>query len=107
MSEWWFYLVAIFAPLFLVNGTPHFVQGLSGNRFPSPFSGGPGTGDEPWRNVLWGAGNLIVGGLLLWLVRDGLSNPVLVIEMLVVGVAGGALLGHMFGHPERFGRKRR
>ena len=103
---WWFYVAAFFASLLVVNGIPHFVQGLSGNRFPSPFSGGPGTGDEPWRNVLWGAFNLILGGVLLWLIRDGLSNIVLVIEMVVIGTAYGTLLGHAFGHPERFGRKR-
>jgi hypothetical protein len=42
--------------LLLVNGVPHFVQGLSGKRFPTPFSGGAGTEDAPARNVLWGAG---------------------------------------------------
>ena len=106
MTEWWFYLAGLFAALFLVNGIPHFVNGLSGRRFPTPFSGGPGTEDEPWRNVLWGAFNLIAGGGLLWLVRDGLTNIVLLIEMIVAGVAFGTLLGHAFGHPERFGRKR-
>jgi hypothetical protein len=103
---WWFYLVAIFAALLLVNGIPHFTQGLAGKRFPSPFSGGAGTEDEPWRNVLWGAGNLIVGGILLWVIRDGPSDIVLVVEILVVGVAGGTLLGHAIAHPDRFRRRR-
>ena len=74
MTVWWFYLVAIPTALLLSNGIPHFVQGMSGNRFPSPFSGGPGTGDEPWRNVLWGASNLVIGGVLLWVIRDGLGR---------------------------------
>jgi len=105
MTQWWFYVVAIFVALLLVNGVPHFVQGISGKQFPSPFSGGPGTLDSAVNNVLWGAGNLIVGGLLYWLISPGL-NAVLVIEMIVVGTAFGALLGYGFAHPERFGRKR-
>jgi dolichol kinase len=107
MTAWWFYVVAIFAAALLVNGMPHFVNGISGRRFPTPFSGGAGTLDGAARNVLWGAGNLIVGGFLLWLIRDGLGNPVLIVEMLVVGVAAATLLGHAFAHPKRFGRGRR
>ena len=107
MTEWWFYLVAIFAAAFLVNGVPHFTNGISGRRFPSPWSGGPGTEDSAVRNVFWGGGNLIVGGILLWLIRDGLGNIVLVIEMAVVGLAFAALLGMAFGDPARFGRKKK
>ena len=106
MTQWWFYVVAIFAALLLVNGVPHFSNGLSGRKFPSPFSGGPGTEDSAVNNVLWGAGNLIAGSILLWLIRDGLTNVVLIVEMLVIGVAYAALLGMAFGNPERFGRKR-
>jgi hypothetical protein len=106
MVEWWFYVVAIFAAALLVNGFPHFTNGISGRQFPTAFSGGPGTLDTPLRNVLWGSSNLIVGGFLLWLIRDGLSNAGLLIELLVVGVAFAALLGAAFGNPERFGRKR-
>jgi hypothetical protein len=106
MSPWWFYLVAILAALLVVNGIPHFISGLSGKQFPTPFSGGPGTLDSAVRNVLWGAGNLIVGGFLLWLIRDGLGDPLLVIELLAIGVAFAALMGFAFSHPERFGRKR-
>ena len=106
MTEWWFYLVAIFAALFLTNGVPHFTNGISGRKFPTPFSGGPGTEGSAVANVFWGGGNLVVGGVLLWLIRDGLSNIVLVIEMVVIGLAFAALLGMAFGNPERFGRKR-
>ena len=106
MTVWWFYLVAIPTALLLSNGIPHFVQGMSGNKFPSPFSGGPGTADEPWRNVLWGASNLVIGGVLLWVIRDGLSDVWLIVELLVLGIAYATILGHAFGHPERFGRKR-
>jgi hypothetical protein len=107
MTIWWYYLVAILAAALLVNGIPHFVQGVSGKSFPTPFAGGPGTLDSAPRNVLWGAANLIAGGLLLWIMRAGLSDPVLVVELLAVGVAVAAVTGHMFAHPERFGRSAR
>ncbi len=99
---WWFYIVAIPAALLLVNGVPHFVQGISGRRFTTPFSGGPGTEDTPIANVLWGSSNLIVGGALLWLIRDGLSELWLVAELVVIGVAGATLLAAAFGNPDRF-----
>ena len=52
--------------MFLANGVPHFVQGISGNPFPSPFAKPPGLGDSsPLVNVLWGFGNLVAGALLL------------------------------------------
>ena len=105
MMQPWFYLIALIAPVLLTNGIPHFIQGISGKPFPSPFSGGPGTEDTPVRNVLWGAGNLIVGGALLWTIREGLSDLLLVLELLVVGVAFAVLLGTTFGDPSRFRRK--
>jgi hypothetical protein len=103
---WWYYLAAVFAALLLVNGVPHFTNGVSGRQFPTLFSGGPGTLDTPVRNVLWGASNLIVGGILLWLIRDGLSDLVIIIEMTVIGTAYAVLLGASFGNPERFGMRR-
>ena len=33
---WYFYLLQFVSGLFLANGVPHFVQGISGNRFQSP-----------------------------------------------------------------------
>ena len=107
MILWWYYLVAILAAALVVNGVPHFVQGISGQTFPTPFSGGPGTFDSAARNVLWGSANLIAGGVLLWVIRAGLSDPVLVVELLVVGVAVATVTGHMFAHPERFARSAR
>jgi hypothetical protein len=103
---WWYYLVAIFAALLLVNGVPHFTNGVSGRKFPTAFSGGPGTEDTPLNNVVWGGSNLVVGGALLWLIRDGLGDIVLVAEMVVIGFAFACLLGTAFGNPERFSMRR-
>ena len=38
----WYHLGAnFFAGMFLANVVPHFVNGISGNPFPPPFSGSP------------------------------------------------------------------
>jgi hypothetical protein len=63
---WYFYVLEVLGGMFLANGVPHFVQGISGNPFPSPFAKPPGQGDSsPLVNVVWGFGNLVAGVLLL------------------------------------------
>jgi hypothetical protein len=65
-------IVLFFAGAFLCNAVPHFVSGLMGRPFPTPFSKPAGVGDSsPVVNVLWGFLNLVVG-LLLFL-RQPLS----------------------------------
>ncbi|MGC1870591.1 MAG: hypothetical protein WA700_06490 [Acidobacteriaceae bacterium] len=64
---WYFYLFQFVSGLFLANGVPHFVQGVSGHRFQSPFATPPGVGESsPLLNALWGYANLAVGAALLW-----------------------------------------
>jgi hypothetical protein len=63
---WYFYLLEFLSGMFLANGVPHFVQGVSGAPFQSPFAKPPGVGESsPLVNVLWGFGNLVAGALLL------------------------------------------
>ena len=63
---WYYYLAHFFAGAFLANGVPHFVQGICGNRFQTPFASPPGVGESSAVvNVLWGFLNLILGVVLL------------------------------------------
>lgn len=56
------YLACFFAGIFLANAVPHFVHGISGDRFPSPFAHPPGKGlSSPTTNVVWALANLLVG----------------------------------------------
>ena len=60
------YLAYFAAGLFLTNGVPHFINGISGRRFQSPFASPPGVGESPpLVNVLWGMANFVVGYLLI------------------------------------------
>jgi hypothetical protein len=40
---WYYYALEFVSGLLLTNGVPHFVQGVSGHRFQSPFASPPGS----------------------------------------------------------------
>jgi hypothetical protein len=64
---WHVCLLQFVAGLFLANGVPHFVQGMSGQWFQTPFASPRGVGESsPVINVLWGFFNLAVGFALLF-----------------------------------------
>jgi hypothetical protein len=63
--NWYDYIACFFAGMFLANVVPHFVHGISGDRFPTPFANPPGKGlSSPTVNVLWALLNLAVGYVL-------------------------------------------
>jgi hypothetical protein len=63
---WYFYLAWFFAGAFLANSIPHIAQGMSGNRFQTPFASPRGIGESSAvLNVVWGFINLAIGGVLL------------------------------------------
>ena len=43
---WYIFLLQFVAGPFLANGVPHFVQGISGAWFQSPFASPPGVGES-------------------------------------------------------------
>src|ERR1700689_324861 len=86
---WCFYVLDFVSGLLLTNGVPHFVQGVSGNRFQSPFGYPPGIGESsPLSNTLWGFANLAVGFVFLGLFRPQGSGA----AVGWIGVALGVLL---------------
>ncbi len=63
--NWYHYIACFFAGAILANFIPHFVHGISGDRFPTPFARPPGKGlSSPTTNVAWALFNSIVGYLL-------------------------------------------
>ena len=59
--------------MFLANFVPHYVYGVCGDSFPTPFSKPPGKGlSSPTINVLWALLNLAIGYLLF---RVGRVSP--------------------------------
>jgi hypothetical protein len=63
----WLHTVAyFFGGAFLANALPHWINGISGNGFQSPFAHPPGVGlSSSVVNVWWGLFNLAMAYLLL------------------------------------------
>ena len=84
---WYSYLAYFFAGLFPANGVPHFVNGISGRRFQSPFASPPGVGESsPLVNVIWGMVNFVIGYVLIYGVGDFAAG--FTIDVLMVGLGG-------------------
>ena len=64
--EWLHYVSYFFGGAFLTNAIPHWVSGLMGRPFQTPFAKPPGQGlSSSTVNVLWGFFNLVVGYALV------------------------------------------
>jgi hypothetical protein len=89
---WYLYIASFFAGVFLANAIPHFIQGVSGNRFPSPFSKPSGRGlSSPIVNVVWALCNFLVGYLFLRMGQISSGNT-LSLVMFFVGVTAISIM---------------
>jgi hypothetical protein len=69
--EWIHYVSYFFGGGVLVNAVPHFLSGVMGRPFQSPFAKPPGQGlSSSTVNVIWGFFNLVVGYVLICRVGD-------------------------------------
>lgn len=96
---WYDYVAHFCAGAFLANGVPHFVQGICGNTFPTPFSSPRGVGESSALvNVLWGWFNFVVGFALLRIFFPPLPPPPGTSAATALGVmAMAAFLAGYFG----------
>lgn len=98
--EWIHYVSYIFGGAFLTNAVPHFVSGLMGRPFQSPFAKPPGEGlSSSTVNVLWGSFNAAVGYVLVF--RVGVYDLRSTGHVLATGL-GAISLALMLAR--RFGR---
>jgi hypothetical protein len=90
----WLHLVSyFFGGAFLANAIPHFVSGMMGRPFQTPFAKPPGKGlSSSTVNVLWGFFNAVVGYLLV--ARAGDFDLRSISDVLALAV--GALLIGLF-----------
>ena len=97
--RWYHSIAHFFGGAFLANAIPHFVTGVTGHPFQSPFATPPGEGLSPaWVNVLWGSANLVCAYLLL--ARVGNFEFRRWRSILVAGVGGLTMalwLSRVFG----------
>lgn len=98
--NWYDYVACFFAGAFLANVVPHFVYGISGDRFPTPFAHPPGKGlSSPTLNVVWALFNLIVF-YILFRVGKVSSGGYLALVAFVAGIAAMSIMGSV-----RFAKK--
>lgn len=85
--NWYSYIACFFAGTFLANVVPHFVHGISGDRFPTPFARPPGKGlSSPTVNVVWALLNVVVG-YILFQVGKVSSGDHLALVIFFAGIA--------------------
>jgi hypothetical protein len=100
---WPFDIAYFFGGAFLGNAVPHFVSGMMGRPFQSPFAKPSGKGlSSSTVNVLWGFANFVVAYLLL--VRVGsfdfraIDNVIAFgLGVLLIGVMSARLFGRFHG----------
>jgi hypothetical protein len=92
-----------FGGAFLCNGIPHFVSGVMGRPFQTPFAKPPGKGlSSSIVNVVWGFFNFIVGYVLICRVGefDLRSAPDAVaagLGVLLMGLTSARTFGALHG----------
>jgi hypothetical protein len=90
--NWYDYIACFFAGMFLANVVPHFVHGISGDRFPTPFARPPGKGlSSPMVNTLWALLNLAIG-YVLFRVGNVWNGGVWAHAVFFAGIAGISLM---------------
>jgi hypothetical protein len=101
--EWSHYASWFFGGAFLTNAVPHFVSGVMGRPFQSPFARPRGQGlSSSTVNVLWGFFNLAVGYVLVCRVGDfdlHATGHVIALGLgvLLMGVITARLFGRLHG----------
>ena len=100
----WLHCISyFFGGLFLSNGIPHFVSGVMGRPFQSPFAKPPGQGlSSSTVNVLWGVLNFAVAYILICRVgefslRSTIHAAVLGLGFLLMGLLGARQFGRFHG----------
>ena len=91
--DWLHDIAYLFGGAFLANAVPHFVSGMMGRSFQSPFAKPPGRGlSSSTVNVLWGLFNVVIGYMLV--LRVGHFDVRSTSNVLVLAL--GALLISLF-----------
>lgn len=101
--DWIFYIFYFLGGAFLANAVPHFVSGMMGRPFQSPFAKPSGEGlSSSTVNVLWGFANFVLA--YLFIARAGsfdlhATDHVIALGLgvLLIGVMSARLFGRFHG----------
>ncbi len=101
--NWLHDLAYVLGGAFLANAVPHYVSGVMGRPFQSPFAKPPGKGlSSSTLNVLWGFANLVIAyGLILRVgrfdLRAGDQIASLGLGLLLVSAMSARAFGRFHG----------
>lgn len=97
----WLWLVSyFFGGAFTENAVPHFVSGVMGRPFQSPFAKPPGKGlSSSTVNVIWGFVNMVLAYLLIF--RVGAFDLHTTADVVAMGLG---LLLKSIGSAKQFGK---
>jgi hypothetical protein len=99
--NWLYMLSYFFGGVFLVNTVPHFVSGMMGRPFQSPFAKPPGEGlSSSTVNVLWGFLNAVISYVLI--VRVGNFELKSTSDIVALGLGVLLISLHSARHFGRF-----
>jgi len=77
---WLTYVACFFSGMFLANAVPHFVQGVCGEPFPTPFAKPPGKGlSSAPVNCVWALFNMVVGYVLFRVEKVAATDTALIV----------------------------
>ena len=101
--NWLHDIAYLFGGAFATNAAPHFVSGVLGRPFQSPFAKPPGRGlSSSTVNVLWGFANFVIAYLLI--AHVGSFDPhaadqviALSVGVLLIGLMSARLFGRLHG----------
>jgi hypothetical protein len=100
--QWYHYVSGFWAGAFLANFVPHFVKGVSGDPFPTPFAKPPGKGlSSPVVNVGWALLNAVVGYLLFRVGKVSREDTLSLVVFFVGAAAMSLMLAKNFVNKDK------
>ena len=91
--KWHQYVTSFFTGLFLVNSIPHYLHGIFGYSFPTPFADPPGVGlSSPSINLMWALFNMSMCFLFYYLTKFNEKNR----KKTILFVVGLLVMSLMF-----------
>ena len=73
--KWYNFIACFLLGVFVVNSIPHFLHGISGDHFPTPFANPPGKGlSSPQVNVIWAFVNMAMALFMVKFSRISWTN---------------------------------
>lgn len=97
-TKWYHYVLAFFAGFFAVNFLPHYLMGIIGKPFPTPFATPPGRGlSSPVLNVSWGLVNFLISFAIFYFARLNERKKWIWVAFFIGGVLMSYNLASYFG----------